>query len=374
VAILAYVLSTPLFRYIQASAKLLTVKNLNAKTLHSLALRPVTICALPGNMRLLPLPILLLLVNWVQANASVDQQLLSSSASSPTALLELHKALIEHESISGNEYAVAQWLVSYLKAQSYTVETQEVTPASSSQQPRLNVLAYVGKARETRTLITSHIDTVPPYWPYERRGDEIWGRGSVDAKASVATQITAVQEMLAAGEIREGDVAMLFVVGEEVSGDGMRKANELGLKWETVIFGEPTELKLATGHKGIMGFEIRAKGKAGHSGYPELGRNANNMLIPALCALRNLELPWSEEYGNTTLNIGRMEGGVAANVIPEEARASITIRIADGTPAVIEKIVGDAIRKTGQELEVDVHSGYGPVYIDSDVQGKHHSS
>jgi acetylornithine deacetylase len=351
-----------------------TVKNLIAKTLHSFALRPFTICALPGNMRLLPLPIFLLLVNWVQANASVDQQLLSSSSSSPTALLELHKALIEHESISGNEYAVAQWLVSYLKAQSYTVETQEVTPASSSQQPRLNVLAYVGKARETRTLITSHIDTVPPYWPYERRGDEIWGRGSVDAKASVATQITAAQELLAAGDIREGDVAMLFVVGEEVSGDGMRKANDLGLKWETVIFGEPTELKLATGHKGIMGFEIRAKGKAGHSGYPELGRNANNMLIPALYALQNLELPWSEEYGNTTLNIGRMEGGVAANVIPEEARASITIRIADGTPAVIEKIVGDAIRKTGQELEVDVHPGYGPVYIDSDVQGKHRSS
>lgn len=313
---------------------------------------------------------LLLLANWGHAKSTTNQQPLDSSGRIPSTLLELHKALIEHESITGNEHGVGQWLISYLKAQSYTVETQEVTPASSFQQARLNVFAYVGKARETRTLITSHIDTVPPYWPYERKGDEIWGRGSVDAKASVATQITAVQELLAAGEISQGDVAMLFVVGEEVGGDGMRKANELGLKWETVIFGEPTELKLATGHKGIVGFEIRAKGKAGHSGYPELGRNANNMLIPALYALQTLELPWSEKYGNTTLNIGRMEGGVAANVIAEDAVANIAVRIADGTPAAVEKIVLNAIRKTGQELDIYVRPGYGPVHIDSDVEGK----
>lgn len=117
----------------------------------------------------------------------------------------------------------------------------------------------------------------------------------MDAKGSVASQIIAVEELLAAGKIEEGDIALLFVVGEERGGDGMKKANELGLKWETCIFGEPTELKLASGHKGIMSVNIKAKGKAGHSGYPELGRSANAMLIPALNALLNMELPWSEK-------------------------------------------------------------------------------
>lgn len=323
-------------------------------------------------MRLLPLPILLLLANWVHANAPVDKQqpLLDSSSSYTTPLLELHKSLIEHESTSGNEHGVAEWLASYLRDRNFTVETQEVEPATPSQGARLNVFAYVGERRATRTLVTSHIDTVPPYWPYERRGDEIWGRGSVDAKASVATQIIAVQELLAAGGIDEGDVALLYVVGEENSGAGMRKANDLGLSWETVIFGEPTELKLGTGHKGSMGFVVKAKGKAGHSGYPELGKNANNMLISALHGLHGVELPWSEKYGNTTLNIGRLEGGVAANVIAEDASATLAVRVAIETPALVEKIVLDALRKSGQELDIEVRHGHGPVPIDSDVEGK----
>lgn len=235
---------------------------------------------------------------------------------------------------------------------------------------RQNVLAYLGEKRQTRILVTSHIDVVPPYWPYERRGDEIWGRGSVDAKASVAAQITAYQELLSADKIGEGDVALLFVVGEETFGEGMKKANDLGLTWETVIFGEPTELKLASGHKGIIGVEITAKGKAGHSGYPSLGRNANSMLIPALYELNKVALPWSEKFGNTTLNIGKIEGGVAANVIAEDARAKIAIRIAAGTPDDLRELVREIIERTGQELDVKFSQGYGPVHCDSDVDGR----
>lgn len=250
------------------------------------------------------------------------------------------------------------------------MEIQDVdlieNPSSGKRQ---NVLAYIGDKRQTRTLVTSHIDTVPPFWPYERRGDEIWGRGSVDAKASVAAQIIAYQDLISAGKIAEGDVALLFVVGEETLGAGMKEANNLGISWESVIFGEPTELKLAAGHKGIMSLHITAKGKAGHSGYPELGRNANSMLIPALYELGRLELPWSEKYGNTTLNIGRVDGGVAANVIAEDAMAKIAIRIAAGTQKELRKLVLEAVKKSGQHLEVEFTQGYDPVHCDSDVEG-----
>lgn len=94
------------------------------------------------------------------------------------------------------------------------------------------------------------------------------------------------------------------------------------------------------------------------------------MLIPALNALLNIDFPWSEKYGNTTLNIGRIEGGVAANVIAEEASAKVAIRIADGEPGIISKIVLDTIQKAGEKLDVTFSQGYGPVYIDSDVKGK----
>ncbi|KAF4622721.1 hypothetical protein G7Y89_g14308 [Cudoniella acicularis] len=313
----------------------------------------------------------LLLASLVHASIPPESQHpFPGSESSPiSSLLELHKALVEHESITGNENNVAKYLISYLEGQNFTVETQEVSPRTTSEPPRENILAYVGRERSTKVLVSSHIDTVPPFWKYERRGDQIWGRGTVDAKGSVATQIKAVEELLEVGKINEGDVALLFVVGEEVGGDGMRKANDLGLKWSTVIFGEPTELKLASGHKGIIGVELKAKGKAGHSGYPELGKNANAMLIPALYALLHAELPASEKYGNTTLNIGKMNGGVAANVIAEDASALISIRIADGDPETVKKILLDTLDKSGADVELTTSGGYGPVYIDSDVPG-----
>lgn len=288
-------------------------------------------------------------------------------------LLSLHRALVEIESISGNEYKVGEYLHSYLTALNFTVESQLVDPlAADAESSRFNLLAYPGGDKHSaRVLLSSHIDTVPPYWPYENRDhDQIWGRGSVDAKGCVATQIQAVQELRAAGEIAGSDVALLFVVGEEIGGDGMRKANDLGLSWETVIFGEPTELKLASGHKGNLGFSIKATGKAGHSGYPWLGENANSMLIPALAALDRLELPSSKKYGNTTLNIGMMEGGVAGNVIAETAKAQIQIRIADGSAEKIKDIVVDTIIKVDARLELNFLSkGYGPVDIDTDVEG-----
>lgn len=287
-------------------------------------------------------------------------------------LLSLHRALVEIESISGNEYKVGEYLHSYLTAHNFTVERQHVDPlAADAESSRFNLLVYSGDKHSARVLLSSHIDTVPPYWPYDNReNNQIWGRGSVDAKGCVATQIQAVEELLATGEIAGRDVALLFVVGEEIGGDGMRKANDLGLSWETVIFGEPTELKLASGHKGSLGFNIKATGKAGHSGYPWLGENANSMLIPALVALDRLELPSSKKYGNTTLNIGKMEGGVAGNVIAETAKAQIQIRIADGSAEKIKDIVVDTITKVDARLElIFLSKGYGPVDIDTDVEG-----
>ena len=305
-----------------------------------------------------------------QHSLQLDESIIRSSS-----LLSLHKDLVEIESISGNENHVGEYLKNYLRRHNFTVETQLVAPLDtlghSSQAARYNLLAYPGNRRDTRILVSSHIDTVPPYWPYEvRHHDNIWGRGSVDAKGCVATQITALHQLLASGDIEKNDVALLFVVGEELGGDGMKTANELGLKWEAVIFGEPTELKLASGHKGVHGFKISAKGKAGHSGYPWLGENANSMLIPALLAFDNMQLPSSEKYGKTTLNIGRMEGGVAPNVIAETAHAQIMMRLAAGTPKDTAKIVLDTVKAVDERLEVKFFTeGYGPVHIDSDIEG-----
>lgn len=320
---------------------------------------------------------------------AVGQDILAKHEESQ--LLSFHRRFVEIESITGNEHAAGVFLVKYLRAQNLTVDVQRVSAGfsihansqdlSDNEHDRFNIHAYVGKHRSTHTLVTSHYDTVPPFWPYHRtdHGREIWGRGSVDAKGAVAAQITAFNELRSHGKIGDADVGLLFVVGEETGGDGMRTANALNLTWDAVVFGEPTEGKLAAGHKGMVGFTIKAKGKAAHSGYPWLGQSANSIIIPALTALEGLKgkLPQSKKYGETTLNIGRIEGGVAANVMAETAEARVAIRLAGGTAADVKAMVLGAINNATKDvlgeygsLEVEfAGEGYGPVDVDHDIDG-----
>ncbi|RSL81660.1 hypothetical protein CEP51_005683 [Fusarium floridanum] len=289
---------------------------------------------------------------------------LHSTTDYSSRLIDLHKSLVERPSITGSERNVTGFLTAYLQDIGFTVETQ---PLENNQE---NILAYFNSSRKTRVLVTSHLDTVPPYWPYERHGDVIRGRGTVDAKGSVAAQVIAVESLFSDNRITEGDVALLFVVGEEKGGPGMRDANNLGLSWETVIFGEPTELKLARGHKGGLGFTVKANGKAGHSGYPETGSNAIDSLVRGLGTLQRLELPWSEEFGNSTINIGKIEGGVAGNVIPASASAIGGVRVAAGTPDEVRGLIRRAVSESDSNLEVEFSTyGIGPVPIDHDVDG-----
>ncbi|PUU81322.1 hypothetical protein B9Z19DRAFT_628266 [Tuber borchii] len=279
---------------------------------------------------------------------------------STSPLYSLHRSLIEIPSVTGNEKGVGEWLAAYLMGKNFTVETQAVS------EDRVNIFAYLGKNRTTHTLVTSHIDTVPPFIPYKATSNTIYGRGSNDAKGSVASQIIAVEELITEEVISEGDVSLLFVVGEETLGDGMKTANSLGPKWRAVIFGEPTENKLAVGHKGIVMFDVIAKGKASHSGYPQLGVNANSHLIEALYKIEHMILPKSDLLGESTINIGLIQGGVAANIVSPYASASVLIRLAGDLDETLE-----VIKKTVHGLPVELKFlgvTYGPQETDHDVE------
>ena len=231
---------------------------------------------------------------------------------------------------------------------------------------------------------------MPPFIPYSFALNKtnppsslITGRGTVDAKGSVAAQVFAANRVFrnyqssTSRSAKAPSIALLFVVGEETGGDGMRAANDLGLSPQSVIFGEPTEGKLAAGHKGNIGFLVHVKGKAAHSGYPWLGVSANEVLVDIITSVKALEniLPSSDKFGNTTINVGRIEGGVAANVVAEEATARFAVRIASGSPeklksAIMEAVNGVAESYPAAEINVDFPGkGYGPVEIDHDVKG-----
>src|SRR6187402_679270 len=117
-------------------------------------------------MKILAIQSLLLITGWANVAhslgaqeplvAAVPKSSSSSSSSSTSDLLALHKGLVERESITGNEYGVGKYLISYLKSKNFTVETQDVGPLTISAPPRKNIFAYIGKQRKTRTLVSSH--------------------------------------------------------------------------------------------------------------------------------------------------------------------------------------------------------------------------
>jgi acetylornithine deacetylase len=177
------------------------------------------------------------------------------------------------------------------------------------------------------------MDTVPPHIPSREDDEFIWGRGACDAKGIMAAMIQAAEGLLAEG-VR--NFALLFVVGEERNSAGALAAarDRRGSRW--LVNGEPTENKLALGSKGALRFEAEARGRMAHSAYPELGESAIDKLLDFLEAIRRLPLPTDPVLGPSTLNIGTIAGGRAPNVIPDEARAEIMVRLV-GDPAPIRE-------------------------------------
>jgi acetylornithine deacetylase len=241
-------------------------------------------------------------------------------------VFELTRALIDIESITNNEERVGNFLYDYLAPIAAThggrMERMEVEPR------RFNVFAQWGEP--LLVTLSTHIDTVPPFIASREDDDHIWGRGACDTKGIIAAMIKAVEAMLAAGERGFG---LLFVVGEERNSAGAFKAAQSPRGSRYIINGEPTENRLALGSKGALRYEVAATGKMAHSAYPELGDSAIHKLIDTLTEMRRIALPVDALLGPSTLNIGTLAGGRAPNVIADEARADIMIRLVGDSTA-----------------------------------------
>ena len=260
------------------------------------------------------------------------------------SLFSLARTLIDSESITGNEAPVGHLVYDLLQSRvakyGGSVERIEVEPN------RFNVLAIFG-ATPTVTL-TTHLDTVPPFFPSREDETFIWGRGACDVKGIIAAMITAADRLLEEG-IR--DFGLMFVVGEERNSAGAYFAGRHPRGSKFLINGEPTENKLAVGSKGAHRFEIAATGRMAHSAYPELGESAIDKLLDALNRLRRMRLETDDLLGPSTLNIGTIEGGRAPNVVSDSAKAEILIRLVDQGESTRARVL-DAAAPDAQANEI----------------------
>jgi acetylornithine deacetylase len=183
------------------------------------------------------------------------------------------------------------------------------------------------------------MDTVPPFFASSEDDENIYGRGACDAKGIIAAMIAAAENLLERGTRNFG---LLFVVGEERNSAGAEVASRQPRGVRYLINGEPTESKVALGSKGILRYELVASGKMAHSAYPHLGDSAIEKLLDALEAIRHISLPADPVLGKTTLNIGTITGGRAPNIIPDEAKAELAIRLV-GDGSDVDLMLRDAI-------------------------------
>lgn len=263
-------------------------------------------------------------------------------------LFQLTKQLMEIPSVSGNEEAIGFFLRDHLQSTGWNVQLQKVSDDQN------NVIATLNDT--PRVWLSTHMDTVPPFIPPTEDNEKIYGRGACDAKGIIAAQITAAEKLRQQGI---EDIGLLYTVEEERASTGAKAANlhPLAARCEFMINGEPTDNDLAIGSKGTFRLNIKTKGKAAHSAYPEEGDSAIEKLLDILDDIRHTKFPNDEFFGETTVNIGTIDGGTALNVIPAAAEAGLAIRL-----TTKKQPIEDALRKIVRDRgEIEILSFSEPV-------------
>lgn len=265
-------------------------------------------------------------------------------------VVELTKTLMNIPSVSGEEEAVGFYLRDHLVSLRWTVEMQEI---SANQR---NVIAYLNES--PRVWLSTHMDTVPPFIAPTEDDEKIYGRGACDAKGIIAAQITAAEQLRKDGV---EDIGLLYTVEEERASTGAKAVNlhPLAAKCDYMINGEPTDNDLAIGSKGSFRLMIRTSGKAAHSAYPEEGDSAIEKLLDILEEIRHTRFPNDDFFGETTVNVGTIDGGLALNIIPPKAEAGLLIRMTTKREPV-EKALESIVRGRG---EIEVLSCSEPVKL-----------
>ncbi|MCA9731788.1 MAG: M20/M25/M40 family metallo-hydrolase [Deferribacteres bacterium] len=254
-------------------------------------------------------------------------------------IAEYLKKLINIPSLTGEENQLCTELVKDLTGLGFQTRLEEISTH------RFNLHASVNG--KPKILLSSHMDTVPPFIPASENAGKIFGRGANDAKGQIAAMLYAVKDL---PDEARNQVGLLFVVGEETDSIGAKTAVENGLTADYVINGEPTDNVCVSGHKGIFIFDLHASGTAAHSGYPEQGDSAIHKLVEQLYRLQKLDWGMDDFFGVATFNAGTIEGGLAANVLAPSAKARCFVRVVTSTEDVVQRL--DNAKLSGVSYEI----------------------
>lgn len=279
----------------------------------------------------------------------------------PAYTVAVAKELCQHNSVSGAEAEISDWVAKTLSSIGAQVEVQQVLPQ------RANVIATLDTGRPGPCLLfNGHLDTLPiptgytvdPFTAYERNG-RLHGAEINNMKGAVAAMISALRTLSQDRDTLCGKIILSTVMGEcDSLGHGTLSMIEAGLHADMAINGEPTDLKVMTCHNGVTQLSVSATGAGVHVCRKNEGRNALDELLPALVGLDEACLTYSPHPdfdGLPTINIGVIHGGIMPSILVGKAEALLDVRTVPGmTP---DSVLADVIRHVGQ---VRTRSGFAP--------------
>ena len=207
---------------------------------------------------------------------------------------------------------------------------------------RENIVARYETPDAPRTLLLeAHQDTVPtdhmtidPFGARIENG-RLYGRGACDVKGGMAAMLAAFARIVRDQPRGAANLVLACTVDEEYGSLGVRKLVHDGLRAHGAVVAEPTNLAIVNAHKGVARWSLTAQGRACHSSTPQRGVNAIYRMAGLLVAIEQYAewlrtSPGDPLLGPPTLSVGRIDGGISVNTVPDSCRIEIDRRLVPG--------------------------------------------
>jgi acetylornithine deacetylase len=307
---------------------------------------------------------------------------MSSNSFQQSELWEISRQLVGFNTVSAySNVDAAEYLANLLEDSGFVVQLLKETIQGIE---KAMVLAWAGPKVAGGLIISGHIDVVPfhgqPGWTSDplvmhTDGQRIFGRGVTDMKVFLAQAVLAARRH-PLNKLKR-PLMYIFTCDEEIAGRGSeRLINAIPDLCENyplpsvALIGEPTNFDIFPAHKGYAAFDICVRGKGGHSSAPSIGLNSIERMAEVIRLLQEansnfLEKPMLEnthlfpESPSSVFNCAVINGGLAANMIPETCRLTASVRVAPGDQ------VEEILMQLQERIESDIAKSMkaiGPEY------------
>ncbi|MCS7114710.1 MAG: M20/M25/M40 family metallo-hydrolase [Nitrososphaerota archaeon] len=232
--------------------------------------------------------------------------------------VQLLTKMLEIYSPSGKEESISSFLADEMKKLGFNVRQDNVG----------NVIGETGRG-STTILLCGHMDTIAGFIPVQERNNKLYGRGAVDAKASLAAMIVASSSLMAYGPA--GKIVVAGVVDEEGQSRGIKNLLKEGIKADYAIFGEPSGVeKVTVGYKGLLRLKITCKTETGHSAANILYENAVEKAFEIWNEIKKFHFPSDKPespFYSITSSLTKIKGGKGNSTIPSSCQIQVDIRV-----------------------------------------------